>query len=459
MAGRDIDTAQRGGISEMEEAFQRGDVPALAPMGGAVSILEMRQPVGAQKVAQLRNEAEILKKIRVYAQAAGDDFYYRWEVNNRRENRKDVVEGPSIKAALTVARLFGNCETNIRVKDEGNHWIFYARFYDVETGYVLERAFQQRKGQQTGMKDQDRQLDIVFQIGQSKAIRNVICNALSPFTEFALQEAKQAIVDKIGKDVEGYRKKLIARFAELKIDIKRPELALGKPVEKWFAPDMARLIAEIQTVNDGMSDPDDVWPNPQPGARPTDPDAGGKKVEAPKDQAKPAETKPTETKAAAAAAKTGEAEIPESLRRAQPEKKQAAATDLIAVDVGAAIKVAENSDGPQLEQLDDQMSTLCDRNNREDLRKAWNEAYVARKAALRAAKAQSDAPPAASSEPEISDMDIYFNEAMADLKNVTSMDALDALEEKVMNELADEDKASAWKSACNTKARALARGR
>jgi hypothetical protein len=217
------------------------------------------RPRGAIDVAVHRNEVRIFQKLKAISAAAGDDFFYRFPTKNKDGTTK-WIEGPSIKCANAVARVYGNNATRIRSQDNATHWLFTAQFYDFETGYVLERQFQQRKSQKTIKTDTDRQMDIIFQIGQSKAIRNVVVNALSEFADYAFMEAQQGIVEKVGRDLKGYLERVKGRLKELGVDIKRVELTAGRSAENWLAPDIARTIAEIQSCNDGMASPDDVWP-------------------------------------------------------------------------------------------------------------------------------------------------------------------------------------------------------
>lgn len=244
---------------EMMEAFTNGreEPAALVALGTGQMQIEQK-PIGAIKVAVERDEAKVLQRLRVFAAAAGEEFYYRFPVKTK--DGQDWIEGPSIKCALSVARAYGNCDVDVRTQDTGDSWVFYARFVDFETGFSLTRAFQQRKSQKTMKTDNARALDIVFQIGQSKSIRNVICNALGMFTDFAFMEARQAIVEKVGKSIEQYRAKVVSRLADLKIETNRVESVIGRPVGKWLAPDIARAIAEIQAINDGMASADDLYP-------------------------------------------------------------------------------------------------------------------------------------------------------------------------------------------------------
>lgn len=240
-----------------EQAF--AEAPRAQLPAEVQQIVIDERPRGAISVHVKRDELEVLRKIKVIASAAGDDFFYSWPTKNR-DGTKGVVEGPSVKCANAVSRIFGNCSVKVRVFDQGTHWIFYAQFYDLETGFVLERPFQQRKNQKTGMGDADRQSDIVFQIGTSKAARNVVCNALSEFTDYAFAVAKEQLVEKIGKNLDKFRAQVLERLVTLKVDLKRVETVRGKVAKDWLAPDIAKTIAEIQGVNDGMAHPDELWP-------------------------------------------------------------------------------------------------------------------------------------------------------------------------------------------------------
>ena len=55
-------------------------------------------------------------------------------------------------------------------------------------------------------EDADREREIAFQIGCSKAIRNVVVNAFpQKISDFAFAEVRNALVDKIGKELPKWR--------------------------------------------------------------------------------------------------------------------------------------------------------------------------------------------------------------------------------------------------------------
>lgn len=220
--------------------------------------------VGAQPVAVLRDEARVMAKLKVNAAMAGDDWFYRFPVR-KRDGGQDYIEGPSIKLANDIARVFGNCAVEVREIDVGDAWTFYARFTDIETGFSMERAFRQRKSQ-TSMKtrDYERQQDIAYQIGQSKAIRNVIVNSLQIYADFAFREARESLVAKIGKDLPNWRQRTLDGLDRIPVDLARVERVVGRAAKDWLAPDIAAVIAMMKSIADGMASVDETFPAPAP---------------------------------------------------------------------------------------------------------------------------------------------------------------------------------------------------
>jgi hypothetical protein len=266
MADVDERESRRAALDAFAQAAANAPPPAVIPAAGLMGDGAGLRVIGAQKIAVPREEPKVLTRLALLAARAGDDWYYRWPVKNKKTGKTDWIEGPSIKLANDTSRLYGNCEVETRVVDLGDSWLIYARFTDYETGFALTRPFQQRKSQRTfgegkasAEENADRQRDIAFQIGVSKAIRNVVVNALQTFADYAFEHAKDALVDKIGNDLENYRAKTIAKLAT-KVDVKRAEAVLGRPAPDWLAPDVAQVIAMMKAVSDGMATLDETFP-------------------------------------------------------------------------------------------------------------------------------------------------------------------------------------------------------
>jgi hypothetical protein len=148
----------------------------------------------AVSVQKPRKLPDVQRRVLEEAQLAGEDFYYGWTAGGER------IEGPSVDLALSAARCWGNCAVEpMPVQDAGDSWIFTAAFVDLETGFTLSRQFRQSKNSKVhGKLDEERKADIRFQIGQSKAIRNVVLNALPPsLINRAMAAAKEGVRQKI----------------------------------------------------------------------------------------------------------------------------------------------------------------------------------------------------------------------------------------------------------------------
>ena len=257
--------------------------------------------IGAQPVAVYRDDARVMQKLSQLAAGAGDDWFYRFPVK-KKDGGVEYIEGPSIKLANAVLRLVGNVIVETREVDVGDANVFYCRITDIENGASLERAFRQRKSQMSlKTKDADRQQDIAYAIGQSKAIRNAIVNFLqTPYVDHAFEEARNSLVDKIGRDVDGWRQRTLDGLARIPVDVKRVERVLGRATKDWLAPDIARVIAMGKAISDGMATVDETFPPlpaavEKPTAASTSPDAA---TSAPAGESEPKPETKTEQAAA-----------------------------------------------------------------------------------------------------------------------------------------------------------------
>jgi hypothetical protein len=256
MTDNDIDARQ-----ELERYANAGAQPNQPRGHSLVRPTASLTPIGAQPVARYRDEAEVRLKLTELAAMAGDDWFYRFPVKEGRTGQTSWIEGPSIKLANSVARIFGNNVTEVREVDVGDAWTFYARFTDLETGFSMERAYRQRKGQVTiKTKDAQRALDQVYQIGQSKAIRNVIVNSLQIYADYAFEQAQGSLVEKIGKDLPGWRQRTLEAIARIPVEVHRVERVIGRAAKDWLATDIARIVAMGKAIADGMATTEETFP-------------------------------------------------------------------------------------------------------------------------------------------------------------------------------------------------------
>ena len=289
-------------MTDISDADERQELERYANAGGQpnqprghslVRPTASLTPIGAQHLAKLRDDAAVRRKLTELAAMAGDDWFYRFPVRDNRTGQTSWIEGPSIKLANSVALIYGNCITEVREMDVGDAWTFYARFTDLESGFSMERAYRQRKSQQTiKTKDAQRAQDQVYQIGQSKAIRNVIVNSLQVYADYAFEQAQGSLVTKIGNELESWRKRTLEAIARIPVELHRVERVIGRAQKDWLATDIARIVAMGKAIADGMATVDETFPlavaEPAAAEKPADkPPEPSTKTETPTSAAEP----------------------------------------------------------------------------------------------------------------------------------------------------------------------------
>lgn len=247
-------TVQEMGVTPTD-LVARGDtlMQQKTKYSAAISILK---PRNLQKVVNLCLEE---------AAIAGEDFYYSWSQGGK------VIQGPSVGCATMIARNFGNCVVEGAVQETFSTYIFEATFIDFETGFNLTRAYRQNKRPPVDKQGKpiysgERGEDIVFQIGQSKALRNVILNAMPIWlVNKVLEKAKENIsgrIEKMGK--ENARVMLANKAEALKIPIERIEAHYGK-IKGWEIESLVKISGGIRAIENGHDSVDGVFPAVQEG--------------------------------------------------------------------------------------------------------------------------------------------------------------------------------------------------
>lgn len=267
-----MNTQTKTGRAKIDDPFGQGWDPQPAqdvavvtgPQRGPQADAAEAAIVTAQRVAVKRNIPDILRDAKAIATARGLEMVYRIPFKERRDGveRTVVVEGISIKGAMVAVSCYGNLKVGARlVAETPTHWLFEAQLIDAEKGVTVQRPFQQRRAMSTGMKDASRAADAIFQIGVSKAMRNVIEAALPWLCREIEDAAKSGVLDRIANNQDGARAFLLERMAELGIAVSNVCRTLaGRTPPKWTVPDMARLYVEIESIRDGMADADDLYP-------------------------------------------------------------------------------------------------------------------------------------------------------------------------------------------------------
>lgn len=144
--------------------------------------------------------------------------YYSIPYNQGKQN-ETLVEGPSIKAAMTLARNWGNCFNQGRLQDEDkSNVLTQGIFIDLETGLLTLREikvskFYKPRGQQGVIPRNADALYNAVQAGISKAVRNATLASLPDFLVWSyFQRAKEIVVhppESIGKPVASLQERIV----------------------------------------------------------------------------------------------------------------------------------------------------------------------------------------------------------------------------------------------------------
>lgn len=257
---------------ETLDALTRANEVALQeqrnPQTAHLAHSSMFEIVTAQRVMVPRDLKAFIQRIKMLAAVGGENYYYSFPVRSKNKDtgkweEAPPIEGPTIQLAQDLAREYGNCAVDTKVFDIGDRWVIYARFTDYERGFTQVRPYLQRKAQESiGGKDKGRQQDAAFQIGVSKAIRNVIVKSLDSFADMMFEAARSGLVATVEAKLPLYKERVARRLTELGVPLSRIEPLIGRPLKDWSAHETTRVVVELKSISEGMASPDELWPAP-----------------------------------------------------------------------------------------------------------------------------------------------------------------------------------------------------
>lgn len=169
------------------------------------------------------------------------------------------VEGPSIDAAMVLARLWGNCNTTARLLSEDETGATVAGiFVDFQTNFRVERPMRvskvvKRRSGGVYTLDPQRWL-AALQAGASKAQRNAVLKGV-PAWLVSTYVAKAKAIAAGDPDSKADPKKvdgLLRAFARFNVDLPILEKHVGRPRGEWTGEDLAVLIGIGNAVKDGQ---------------------------------------------------------------------------------------------------------------------------------------------------------------------------------------------------------------
>lgn len=237
--------------------------------GGAMQQVRT-QYTTAVMVQKPRQNSVVENRIIAEAKIAGSAFFYGWGAGKNR------IEGPSVECAMAAVRCFGNCAIDMQpVQDLGDSWVMTAVFVDLETGMNVSRQFRQSKNWEVhGKHNEERKDDMRFQIGQSKAIRNVVLNCVPKWLiRKAMDAAKSGVHEKIVKQIERDGHGAVAQKA---VSILKDSFRVSKDrvlekfgraaIEALSVEDLVIIEGDIDAMRNSLDTSDTLYPRPQAGS-------------------------------------------------------------------------------------------------------------------------------------------------------------------------------------------------
>lgn len=248
--------------SKADALARKTETPGEALIAGGATVQQIRtRTVTAMRCQVERSLETVAKRVVDECQFDPEGLTYSWSAGGK------TIEGPSIKMAMILARNWSNAETDAElVSETETHWIFRGLFYDFELGSTTSRLYRQRKPTKgKGKMDKDRQEDLDFQIGQSKAIRNSVLNAMpAGLVKRATDAAKGHLRKEVEQDIKGGRKtkalgKVENAFKKYDISMDMLEAKIDKKTNDWTPDDIQTLYSLYQALEDGQTSKDNEF--------------------------------------------------------------------------------------------------------------------------------------------------------------------------------------------------------
>lgn len=242
-------------------------LPPLGPMGampaGTAAMQVRGSYVTAVQVQKKRELGDVQRRLLEEANLMGEAAYYGWGAG------EDRIEGPSEAIAFAAARCWGNTAIEYSpVEETDDSYVFTAHFVDLETGFTLSRPFRQsKKWTVYGKMDAVRKEDVRFQIGATKAARNVILKALPAWLiDKAMETAKAGVRARIEKFIaeKGQTAAQDLILSELaKVGVKEESILRKFGVADRKALDVEKLVilrGDLKAIQTGQERPAVLFP-------------------------------------------------------------------------------------------------------------------------------------------------------------------------------------------------------
>lgn len=223
-------------------------------------------------VQRPRNESEVLKgalgELALAPEEAKTAFYTIPYKEKQPDGSKRIVnvQGPSIGAAMALARRWGNCSTAARIVNEDKEGFdIDGVFIDLESNFRVSKPFRvgkYGKRRDGGIYRLDPQRELMaLQAGASKALRNSIINGLPKYLVSAYyNRAREIAGGKQDQKADAKRvEALLAAFARHKVTKEMLEAYCERPVSEWMGEEVANLRGVWNALQDKQATVEELF--------------------------------------------------------------------------------------------------------------------------------------------------------------------------------------------------------
>ena len=229
------------------------------------------------QVIKEREESKVLEGALQELDMAPDyasTAYYVIPFRNYETGRTTNVEGPSSKAAMCLARRWGNCWNGARVAEQQeDRVVVQGIFHDAETNLTTMRSvsvskFYLPKGTKVKTPLREDRLNIAIQAGMSKAVRNAILASLPTWlVDQYVKKAKGIAVTLLTtgkdkpteKDLKARLEAMAKAFASQGVTAENLKVYMDNLGEVSGNELLEHMIGVFNALKDGQTSVDEVF--------------------------------------------------------------------------------------------------------------------------------------------------------------------------------------------------------